>query len=155
MSNSICRFKACLLQYLHFLFLFFFFAADLNKEGWLSTTILVFPPFPHPITSCIIPVLSLNWRRRGGMATKGERWRSREGNKRAWTSKKKRGEKTFAMPIIFKELRAGPHTEYQRLKKKKNAGAHHAVGMWCWLINYFYGYPFMHQPLIIYIFSYL
>lgn len=34
--------------------------------------------------------------------------------------------KTFAMPIIFKELRTGPRT---RISKMENVGIHHAVGM--------------------------
>lgn len=72
------------------------------------------------------------------MATKGERlrYRSREReikggemegeNERC--SKKKRGKKAFAMPIIFKELRTGPRT---RISKMENAGIHHAVGSCC------------------------
>lgn len=41
------------------------------------------------------------------------------------TSKKEEGKKTFAMPIIFKELRTGPWTG---ISKMENAGIHHAVG---------------------------
>lgn len=41
------------------------------------------------------------------------------------TSKKEEGKKTFAMPIIFKELRTGP---WIGISKMENAGIHHAVG---------------------------
>lgn len=63
--------------------------------------------------------------------------------------------KTFAMPIIFKQLRTGPQT---RISKMENVGIHHAVGMYLQFINYYYPLFFLffslplHKPFIIYIY---
>lgn len=49
--------------------------------------------------------------------------------------KKEKGEKIFAMPIIFKQLSTGPQT---RISKTENARAFHAVGIE--FINYYYDF---------------
>lgn len=144
MSNLPCSFEACLLQYTYLDFpLKLFFAVDLNKEVWLSSTILILylfflccAPTPHYLlhNTCLEFELKEE-ERNGNKKREMEEQREIKGAEGMRGLQKKGGKKTLAMPIILKELRTGPRT---RISKMGNAGIHHAVGMWCWLINYYY-----------------